>query len=107
MRKYIELFTGIILIVIFFCSCDKTNKQIVQTKIITDTIYIKTHDTVRMIAWEVPIIDSSIYKKYDSIRNEYFSVNYKLNRVRFYQNICNKNKSQNKFLLGWINRVLN
>lgn len=29
-----------------------------------------------------------------------------LEKVRFYANICNKDKSQTKFLLGWLNRSL-
>lgn len=31
---------------------------------------------------------------------------YTLERVKHYVNICNRNQSQNKFLRGWLNRVL-
>lgn len=40
------------------------------------------------------------------IKDELFIANYKLERVRYYLNICLRNKSQDKFLKGWIRRAL-
>jgi lysozyme family protein len=37
---------------------------------------------------------------------ESFLVAYALARVRYYAGICNMDRSQSKFLLGWINRAL-
>ena len=35
-----------------------------------------------------------------------FSLKFKLAKIERYAKICNKNRSQDKFLLGWINRTL-
>lgn len=57
----------------------------------------------------IPKYDS-LYKVYrlqkvnDSLEIQY--LNYKIERARYYVKICNKNKSQQKFLLGWLNRAL-
>jgi len=57
----------------------------------------------------IPQYDS-LYKAYrtqkvnDSLEIQY--LNYKLNRARYYVKIVNKNRSQQKFLLGWLNRAL-
>ena len=37
---------------------------------------------------------------------EYFIIAYSLAKVARYAEICNNDKSQTKFLLGWINRTL-
>ena len=45
-----------------------------------------------------------VYK--DSINGDLFDANYKLERIRYYNNIA-ANGNNIKFLRGWINRVLN
>lgn len=57
----------------------------------------------------IPKCDSlyRVYRKQkvnDSLEIQY--LNYKLNRVRYYVKIVNRNRSQQKFLLGWLNRSL-
>lgn len=42
----------------------------------------------------------------DSIHESAFLARYKLERVRYYLNICLRNPSQDKFLKGWIARAL-
>jgi len=44
--------------------------------------------------------------KQNTIDEEYFIVKYALAKVRCYAEICNRDRSQSKFLLGWINRTL-
>ena len=50
------------------------------------------------------MIDS--YKSDTTISADYFIAKYKLERIRYYNNIAGKGNNI-KFLRGWINRVLN
>jgi hypothetical protein len=43
----------------------------------------------------------------DSVTADLFLSNYKVEKVRYYLNICLKNKTQDKFLKGWIRRAIN
>jgi lysozyme family protein len=45
-------------------------------------------------------------QKFNSIDGEAFKKAYALMKITRYADICNKNKTQSKFLLGWINRTL-
>lgn len=40
----------------------------------------------------------------DTTKTQLFLSNYKVEKVRFYLNICDKNPTQVKFLRGWIKR---
>lgn len=42
----------------------------------------------------------------DSLQERLFIVNYKIERIRYYNNVA-KNGNNIKYLRGWINRVLN
>ena len=41
----------------------------------------------------------------NGINNDLFEARFALARLNRYRNICNRNRSQSKFLLGWMNRV--
>jgi lysozyme family protein len=45
-------------------------------------------------------------EKFNSVEPEAFRKSYALAKITRYADICNKNRSQSKFLLGWINRTL-
>jgi lysozyme family protein len=45
-------------------------------------------------------------KKFNNAEPESFKKSYALAKITRYADICNKNRSQSKFLLGWINRTL-
>jgi len=72
-----------------------------EKKIIIDTFYLpvsnqvfeKKHDSLIIV----------IKKKNDSL----FIERYKIERIKYYNKIVQKNKTQLKFLSGWINRVVN
>lgn len=78
-------------------------KLTTKENIINDTIYINQVDTVYKT-------DSILIKELnDSItvlNEELFVANYKLERIKYYNNIAAKGNNI-KFLRGWINRVLN
>lgn len=78
-------------------------KLAAKENIVNDTIYISQVNTVYKI-------DSVLIKELnDSINvlnEELFVANYKLERVKYYNDIAAKGNNI-KFLRGWINRVLN
>jgi lysozyme family protein len=45
-------------------------------------------------------------QKFNAIDGEAFKKSYALAKITRYADICNKNRKQSKFLLGWINRTL-
>jgi len=45
-------------------------------------------------------------EKFNSVEADSFKKAYALAKIARYADICNKNKTQSKFLLGWINRTL-
>jgi lysozyme family protein len=45
-------------------------------------------------------------EKFNGVEPEAFKKAYALAKITRYADICNKNKTQSKFLLGWINRTL-
>lgn len=42
----------------------------------------------------------------DSLKTELFLSEFRMEKVRYYLNICIKNPSQDKFLKGWIRRAI-
>lgn len=55
---------------------------------------------------QVTSCDSVRYYKHksDSLSVALFLSNYRVEKIKYYLNICNKNPKQDKFLRGWINR---
>jgi lysozyme family protein len=45
-------------------------------------------------------------QKFNAVEPESFKKAYALAKITRYADICNKNRTQSKFLLGWINRTL-
>lgn len=52
------------------------------------------------------VIGEASLVKINGVTPEYFLMSYSLAKIARYASICNKDKTQNKFLLGWINRAL-
>ena len=81
-----------------FSYCSSPNKMATS---INDTIYIRDTVTIKETVY-VDTINSIV----DSLQEELFVAKYKLERIRYYNNIA-KNGNNIKYLRGWINRVLN
>lgn len=47
-----------------------------------------------------------IERQNDTLRTKLFLANYRVEKVRYYLNICLRNKSQDKFLKGWVRRAI-
>ncbi len=52
------------------------------------------------------IIGNDTITKLNGIEEEEFIDKYIIKKIKYYVAICNRNSSQKKFLLGWINRTL-
>lgn len=108
MMKYL------VLIFLFFVACNSKQETTIQPMevpfheckdpvIVHDTIIIR--DTVVVQIVNRKKIDSLlivINKKNDSL----FVERFRLERVKYYNKIVQKNKSQVKFLSGWITRAV-
>ena len=84
--------------VIVFSHCSSPNEM---ANPVNDTIYIRDTVTIRETVY-VDTANSIV----DSLQEELFVAKYKLERIRYYNNIA-KNGNNIKFLRGWLNRVLN
>jgi len=51
-------------------------------------------------------VGENTLKKFNAAEPEAFKKAYALAKITRYADICNKNRPQSKFLLGWINRTL-
>ncbi len=90
-------------------SCNKeydTYKEVIVVK--TDTIiYRDTFDIFvykSIIKHQKDTIDFLIRQK-DSISSDLFIAKYKLNRIKYYNDVASKGNNI-KYLRGWINRVI-
>jgi len=84
-----------IIIISLFLSC-KTNTE--PAAIVTIPPVIIQQDCTKKI--------DSLKARIDSLKTALFLSNNKVEKVRFYLNICLKKPSQDKFLKGWIKRAL-
>lgn len=75
--------------------CDSTlNSRDIELAITRDSLryQIKKNNSLLIIS--------------DSLNNKLFLTNYKIEKVRYYLKICDRNTSQVKFLRGWIRRAI-
>lgn len=124
MNKFIANITIGALAILFFVCCVTTKTEHISKKeLVYDTIYIDNpinntlfdsgfvcgFDSANVVSSceFVKLRDSiNIYKaKYDSVNSQLFLSNYKLNKIREYNNIAAKGNNI-KFLRGWIKRAL-
>ena len=70
--------------------------------VVLNNIIIAKEEVYNITMQNFRICDSSNV----SLKSELFVANYKLGRIKEYNEIVRKNPSQVKFLRGWINRVL-
>lgn len=73
-----------------------TSIAVVDTIRLKDTIYIGV----------TPQVCIRMQKQRDSATTALFIANYRVERVRFYLNICMRDKTQDKFLKGWVRRAI-
>ncbi len=106
MKKVIVSIVTFVSIVCCVTCCSKTKTNEIQEqhiKVIRDTIIDATClDSIIILNAKLDSNKIII----DSITSELFVSNYKLGRIRYYNNIAGKGNNI-KYLRGWINRTLN
>ena len=99
MKKW--LFVIVVLVGFANSACDTSPVEGESHVCVPDTI-------VKVI--DVYVVDNikidSLELVIDSLQEQLFIVNYKIERIRYYNNVA-KNGNNIKYLRGWINRVLN
>jgi len=103
------------LLVFFLVSCmpkSNTPNPVVSNSVICDSFH--TTPEKIFITDTISVSNEIFEHKYDSLlrvvkkkNDSLFIERYKIERVKYYNKIVQKNKTQLKFLSGWINRVVN
>lgn len=126
MKKYVYIIIGIILIIIVGClfSCNNNYippiekivyvsvKDTISEKINTARIAELEHkcyllqDSLNTVRDSLNTVRDSLNTVKDSFGEDLFITNYKLGRIKYYNDIAAKGNNI-KYLRGWINRVLN
>jgi lysozyme family protein len=52
------------------------------------------------------VVEKSTLEKWNLSDSKFFCAVFAIHKINYYTGICNKNPSQQKFLLGWINRTV-
>ena len=71
-----------------------------------DTIFVQNFDTIQKLNNQI-----QFWKlKYDSLNNNISYENYmnsrKIEKIKYYISICNKNSKNKKFFFGWVKRTI-
>lgn len=70
----------------------------------------RTASRLAQMAIDIQPVDGVIgpqsLARLNAVNPELFLANYTIAKIARYAHICNKNRSQRKFLLGWVNRAL-
>lgn len=114
-----KLISLILIVTLFSCKnksrADEVPLVTVDSLVIVQPIHAYYDTVLNGIERDMAIKDSIIFslqsvqtnkKLVDSLRNALYAANFKLERVKFYLNICLKNPTQDKFLKGWLVRAV-
>lgn len=119
MNKFLSLVAGMFFVTVFFAFCSNspgtqpTVKYIEPQKTICDELGQRVFncDSALNVRDEQLTAARDSLKlmalQNDSLKADLFLSNFKVEKVRYYLNICLKNKTQDKFLKGWIRRAIN
>lgn len=100
---------GILLLVVL---CIPFMAQCNNSAPVEKIVYVPTPDSIAIN--ELILLKEELRKTKDSLRiinndtinGELFVAKYKLERIRYYRDICVKRPTNKKFFMGWVNRVL-
>ena len=118
MKGYIKLMLGVFVTFILMFSVTTSCKptKVVSTKIPNDTIFIETIriDTVKVTDYRmIDSLAACLAEARDSIRLYRDSIPYqdyinarKIEKIKYYINICEKRSTNKKFFYGWIKRTM-
>lgn len=72
----------------------------------TDTVFVTDTERIMFLEHKCHLLQDSLNIVRDSLGKDLFIANYKLSRIKYYNNIAAKGNNI-KYLRGWINRVIN
>jgi len=103
MKKIYILFT--FLIIFSSCNC-RSQDKCKNIPLKKDTIFVQNFDTIQKLNNQI-----QFWKlKYDSLNNNILYENYmnsrKIEKIKYYITICNKNSKNKKFFFGWVKRTI-
>lgn len=90
---------------------DDINSQVIATHIFDAAVNMGVSRAAKMAQSVVNVsadgfIGSQSLRALNQVSPDWFDDKYRLSKIQRYADICNGNRSQRKFLLGWINRAL-
>jgi lysozyme family protein len=96
---------------------DRIGGDAIQSQLVAEDIFdtavnmgIRTASRIAQLCADVSpadgVIGGNSVDAINAINEHQFLAAYKLSKIARYTDICNRDRSQTKFLLGWINRTL-
>lgn len=82
-----------------------------QTEVIRDTVvldlkYKKINDSLAMVIQRLEADNTKMHETNSKLARELLNERLVIENAKYYVDIVNRNRSQEKFLLGWMNRAL-
>ena len=100
---------AIVLLLLMFFSCKphfKSEPEQVDSATIAES-YLFDHSRLSQDTTYIEIVScDSLLMVIDSLKTQLFLSNYKVEKVKYYLKIVDKNPSQVKFLRGWMRRAV-
>lgn len=93
------------------CLCSKIDSQLVAEAIFESAVNMGTKTTAKIVQLVAGVtVDGQIgmvtVAAINTMGEQNFLLQFKLAVIARYAHLCNQDRTQNKFLLGWINRAL-
>lgn len=92
-----------IIIALFLAACNPNPVQNVCPDRVQDSTQIE-----ELLSINTRLNDTiaSLRSSKDSVQSKLFLASYKVEKVRFYLALCQRDETQNKFLKGWVTRAV-
>lgn len=96
---------------LFSCKPNCPETKIPDPVIVKDTVYVDLeykakNDSLELVISKMQFQKDSIDLLNNRLATELMNERLVIQNAKYYVNIVNKNRSQEKFLLGWMNRAL-
>lgn len=99
-------------LVLFSCKTPCPEQKKVPEPITSkDTVYVDLefkakNDSLELVIEKIQFQKDSINRLNERLATELMNERLVIQNAKYYVNVVNKNRSQQKFLLGWMNRAL-
>lgn len=92
---------------IFLLSCQSNKTEPII--ILPERCACEDSIKLEMLEGQIALLENQLVAgrlQFDSVKTKLFHAEYRLERVRYYLNICLRNPTQDKFLKGWVRRAI-